>query len=71
MQRVYKILHNVKYRLKRLKNIVHTKVRLAGNGVQYKGYRIVGLPYISVNGGGRIVLGNGLEMNNGMLGNYT
>ena len=69
MRRVYQILHNVKYRLKRLKNIVHTKVRLTGNGVQYKGYRIVGLPYISVSGGGRIVLGDGLEMNNGMLGN--
>lgn len=69
MQRIYQILHSAKYKLNRLNDIVHTKVRLAGNGVQYKGYRIVGLPYISVNGGGRIVLGNGLEMNNGMLGN--
>ena len=60
MRTVYQILHSAKYKLNRLKDFVHTKVRLAGNGVQYKGYRIVGLPYISVSGGGRIVLGDGL-----------
>lgn len=68
MRKIYQTVHSVKYKFKRLTGIVHTKIRLKGNGVQYKNYRIVGVPYINVSGG-RISFGNNLEMNNGMMAN--
>lgn len=46
-----------------------TKYLLWSNHVVYKKYRIVGTPYIEVNGGGKIFFGDNLGMNNGMMAN--
>ncbi len=69
IQKAYKIIHGIKYKISRLIDIVHTKLRLWGNGVQCKSYRIVGIPYIETSKGGKIVFGNNLDMNNGMMAN--
>ena len=69
MHKFYHIIHGAKYKFRRLVSIVHTKFRLVGNGVQCNSYRIVGVPYIKVSGGGRVVLGNNIEINNGMMVN--
>lgn len=49
--------------------MIGTWYSLKVNGVSYKRYRIVGVPYIEVCEGGRIVLGDNLCMNNGMMAN--
>lgn len=69
MRKIYQILHVVKYKLQRMISIVHTKFRMAGNGVQHQSYRIVGVPFIEVSGGGKIMFGDNLRMNNGMIAN--
>ena len=66
---LYCFVHNFIYRVRRLLSIIHTKYRLKGNDVIYQNYRIVGTPYIDVSGGGKIVFGNNLQMNNGMMAN--
>ena len=66
---LYHILHKTIYRAKRVFGILHTKWRLIGNSVHYANYRIVGTPIIEISGNGRIVLGDNLQMNNGMLDN--
>ncbi len=66
---LYHLLHMTVYRAKRVFGILHTKWRLIGNSVQYANYRIVGTPIIEISGNGRIVLGDNLQMNNGMLDN--
>ena len=53
----------------RLVGIVHTKRRLIGNGVEHKKYRIVGTPIIEISGNGKIVFGDNIQMNNGLLDN--
>lgn len=57
------------YLIRRLYSIIKTKMALWRNGVSYKNYRIVGTPFIETSGGGRIVFGNNLGMNNGMMAN--
>lgn len=69
MLRIYQIIWSTMYKFQRLTGIVRTRLRLAGNGVRYSSYRIVGVPVIQVEGGGGIVLGNNFAMNNGMKAN--
>lgn len=69
MNYLYIFLHILKHKFLRFNSLVHTKVILYCNGVQHKKYRIVGTPYVGVTGGGRIVFGNNLGMNNGMMAN--
>lgn len=68
MQFVYKIIHDVKYKVTRTLDILHTKARLVGNKVEYKRYRIIGVPFILASRG-KIVLGDNFNMNNGFSGN--
>lgn len=65
----YKLIHNLKHKVLRLYDIIHTKCRLTGNDVKYKKYSITGVPYFNVKGGGKIIFGNNLYMNNGMMSN--
>ena len=65
----YKLIHKLKCRILRLTSIIHTKCRLIGNDVKYMNYRIVGVPFFNVTGGGGIIFGNNLCMNNGMQAN--
>lgn len=63
---LYKLIHNLKYKVLRLVSIIHTKYRLIGNDVKCENYRIVGVPFFHVTGEGRVVFGNNLQMNNGI-----
>ena len=66
---LYKLIHNLKYIVQRLYDIIHTKYRLKGSDVKHKKYNIAGVPFFNVNGGGRIIFGDNLQMNNGMVSN--
>jgi len=68
IQSTYKFLSFFSYKSRRAINIVRTKWRLIGNGVQFSRYRIVGIPII-INKGGRIVFGDNLQLNNGLASN--
>lgn len=69
MRKFYQIIHSLKYKFQRLACMARTKCRLAGNGVMHQSYRIVGIPYIEVTKGGKIVFGDNIGMNNGMMAN--
>lgn len=69
MCKFYHLVQVIKYKIIRFADIFHTKVRLLAYGVEFKGYRIVGTPYVNTSEGGKIVLGNNLQMNNGMMAN--
>lgn len=69
VRRLYSLIHRCVYRFKRIVGIVHTKWRLIGNGVEYENYRIVGTPILEISGNGKIVFGNNIQMNNGLLDN--
>ena len=68
MRQAYRFFHTLKYKAVRLIDMFHTKMRLWANGVEYKKYRIVGVPFLQVYSG-KIVLGNNIGMNNGMMAN--
>lgn len=65
----YKLIHEFFYKCQRLFSIIHTKFRLVGNGVIYNDYRIVGTPIIHVGEHGKIVFGDNVQMNNGLMDN--
>lgn len=70
MNVIYSFFHIFKYKLYRLGGALLTLIRLKANGVVFMSYRIIGSPLISVSGKrGRIILGNNIQMNNGLLSN--
>ncbi len=69
MKKLFHLLHSLRYKAHRFASMLHSKLRFTGNGIRHGSYRIVGTPYINVAGGGRIVIGNNLGMNNGMMAN--
>jgi len=69
MSRIYLFFHTAQYGFLRLVGILRTKWRMWGNGVQYSNCRTVGVPYIAVSGGGKIILGKNFQMNNEMEAN--
>lgn len=48
---------------------VFTTIKLMGNGVQYKNFSTIGIPYIMVSLGGKLKIGHNFVMNNGITGN--
>lgn len=57
------------YAFRRLYGIIITKRRFSINGVKHKSYKCYGIPYIEVEDGCEIVLGDNFAMNNGMINN--
>lgn len=66
---IYRFLKNICYKLNRLFGGVKLAIILNGNGVKHKKYRIIGTPFISVYGDGRIIFGDNFSMNNGLMAN--
>ena len=46
-----------------------TRIMLKGNGVHYSSFRTSGVPYVMVANGGKMSIGKGFAMNNGIQGN--
>ena len=73
MRALFKGINNqlqyMAYAFRRLYGIIITKMRFSINGVKHKSYKCYGIPYIEVEDGSEIVLGDNFAMNNGMINN--
>ena len=71
MTNILRFLYYFVFKFRRLCGIIKTKMLLysLGNTISYKRYRIVGVPYITTRDKGKIVFGDNLKMNNGLLAN--
>lgn len=66
---INKRLQYMVYAFRRLYGIIITKRRFRINGVKHESYKCYGIPYIEVEDGCEIVLGNNFAMNNGIINN--
>lgn len=55
--------------ISRFYNKAKTSLVLKGNGVHFSSFRTCGVPYIMVANGGKMSIGKGFAMNNGIKGN--
>ena len=73
MRALFKGINNqlqyMAYAFRRLYGIIITKRRFNINGVKHKSYKCYGIPYIEIEDGCEIVLGDNFAMNNGLAGN--
>ena len=59
----------IMYKILRLFSMIKTKIVFWENRVIYKNYRIVGTPFVETSDMGKIVFGENLSVNNGMMAN--
>ncbi len=66
---VFKSLRFISRHIKTKINYISSRIILSGNGVDYKMITTNGIPFVSVGGKGRCVIGNNFSMNNNLRGN--